>query len=52
MLAREAATTCHVYIGHTAFAGRIDGFYGEGTFYHSLVADGLAECERIPENER
>jgi hypothetical protein len=52
MLAREAATTYRVSIGLTAFAGRIDDFYGEGTFYRSLVAGGFTECERIVENER
>jgi hypothetical protein len=34
------------------FEGRIDNLYGEGTFYRSFVAEGLSECERIPENER
>jgi hypothetical protein len=52
MLARNAPTTYRVFIGGTAFEGRIDNFYGEGTFYRSFVAEGLTECERIPENER
>jgi hypothetical protein len=51
MLARDAPTTYRVFIGRTAFEGRIDNLYGEGTFYRSFVAEGLSECERIPENE-
>ena len=52
MLARDAPTTYHVFIGGTAFEGRIDNFYGEGTFYRSFVSEGLSACERIPENDR
>jgi hypothetical protein len=52
MLARDAPTTYRVFIGLTAFEGRIDNFYGEGTLYRSFVAEGLSECERIPYNER
>lgn len=52
MLARDVPTLYRVFIGGTAFEGRIENFYGEGTFYRSFGAEGLSECERVPENQR
>jgi hypothetical protein len=50
-LARQEPTTYTVSIGGRAFEGRIDGFSGEGTWYQSFIAEGLAECEYPPPSE-
>jgi hypothetical protein len=45
-LARREPTTYTVWIGgDDTFEGKIDGFYGEGTLYDSVIAEGFAECE-------
>lgn len=44
-LARQQATVYRVWIGGRGFQGRIDEFHGEGTFFQSFLAEGLAECE-------
>jgi hypothetical protein len=49
LLMRTAPTTYRVNIADMAFQGRIDNFIGEGTFHAGFVAEGLSECERIPE---
>jgi hypothetical protein len=48
MLANEGPTTYRLYIGTDAFEGRVEKFYGEGTFYRNLVADGLPDCDEKP----
>jgi hypothetical protein len=43
-LANEGQTTYRVYIGGKAFEGRIDSFYGEGTFYRGFVKEAVPAC--------
>jgi hypothetical protein len=52
MLAGDGPATYRVYIGNDAFEGRIENFYGEGTFYRNLVEDGVPECSERPTSER
>lgn len=48
ILANEAPTSYLVSIGKTAFKGRIEGYYGEGTFHRSFVAEGARDCGEDP----
>jgi hypothetical protein len=48
MLAREGPTTYRVDIGADAFEGRVENFYGEGTLYRNLFADGTPDCGEKP----
>jgi hypothetical protein len=46
-LANEGRTTYRVYIGGEAFEGRIENFYGEGTFHSGFMKAGIQECPRL-----
>lgn len=43
-VASEGQATYRVYIGGEAFEGRIENFYGEGTFYRGFVKEAVQEC--------
>lgn len=43
-LASEGQTTYRVYISGKEFEGRIDNFYGEGTFNRGFVQEAVQEC--------
>lgn len=49
MMGSGAAATYSVFIGGTAFEGRIDGFYGEGILYQAFVEEGTPACEESPQ---
>lgn len=44
LLANKSSTKYSVYIGNRAFAGEIDDFYNQATFYSSLLAEGAKDC--------
>lgn len=44
MAANEGPTSYRVAIGGSTFEGRIENFYGEGTFYRNFVAEGVQDC--------
>ena len=46
ILATETPTTYSVTVG--TFKGRIQNFYGEGTFFKSFVAEGAKDCGPTP----
>ncbi|MEO6237422.1 MAG: hypothetical protein ABIQ52_10530 [Vicinamibacterales bacterium] len=46
MMAREAPTTYRLWIGGTAFEGRVDRFPEEGTLYRSFLAEGAQDCAK------
>jgi hypothetical protein len=41
--------TYRVSIGHTAFEGKIDGFFSESAMYRTFLADHMPPCDEQPQ---